>query len=59
LSTNKETNREESLETKSQSKPAVEERRGRYWNYEHNRWSFCSGEINYEKYEETDRDRQR
>ncbi len=21
----------------------AEERRGRYWNYEHNRWSFCEG----------------
>jgi hypothetical protein len=24
---------------------AGEYRRGRYWNYEHNRWSFCSGEA--------------
>ena len=38
----KETKRSESLLTKPEP---VEERRGRYWNYEHNRWSFCSGKV--------------
>jgi hypothetical protein len=30
-------------ETEKPKPPPDETRKGRYWNYEHDRWSYCSG----------------